>query len=223
MHDATRDEAAPGISRRAFLCDSGRAAGAAALHAGLLPSAAVLPHDEAPGEARRVGPGAVRLHLRVNDVDRIVEAEPRTTLADVLRRRLGLTGTKVGCDRGACAACTVLLDGAPVLSCMTLALDADGRAVQTVEGVARYHALHPLQDAFVAFDATQCGFCTPGLLMSCSALLARTAAPTHDAIADAIAGHLCRCGTYPHVFDAVTSLASAASSDAPRRAEAPRP
>ena len=133
--------------------------------------------------------------------------EPRTTLADALRLHLGLTGTKIGCDRGACSACTVWLDGVPVNSCMTFALDAVGRNVTTIEGLAQGDRLHPVQDAFIAHDAMQCGFCTPGMVMSCAALLARNANPTRDDVRAATSGNLCRCGTYPNVFDATLAAA----------------
>jgi len=145
--------------------------------------------------------------LDVNGSPRAVVAEPRMTLADVLRGPLGLTGTKVGCDRGACSACTVWIDGAPVVSCMMLAIDVGGRKVTTIEGLARGDDLHPVQSAFMAHDAVQCGFCTPGLVMSCAALLARNPDPSLDDVTDAISGHLCRCGTYPHVFAATLAAA----------------
>jgi aerobic-type carbon monoxide dehydrogenase small subunit (CoxS/CutS family) len=118
------------------------------------------------------------------------------------RVELGMTGTKVVCDRGACSACTVWLDGNPVNSCMTFAFDAAGRAVTTVEGLARGGELHPVQRAFVEHDAAQCGFCTPGMIMSCAALLARNPSPSIDDVRAAVSGNLCRCGTYPRVFEA---------------------
>ena len=134
---------------------------------------------------------------------------PETTLAELLRGKLGLTGTKIACDRGACGACTVWLDGAPVCSCMVLAIEVGGRSVTTIEGLADGETLHPVQAAFIAHDAVQCGFCTPGLVMSCAALLARTKQPSADEVKAAIAGHYCRCGTYPHVIAATLAAAKA--------------
>ncbi|HML13534.1 MAG TPA: (2Fe-2S)-binding protein [Xanthobacteraceae bacterium] len=155
------------------------------------------------------GPGPVSIHLNVNGATRTIEAEPRTTLAEALRGPLGLTGTKIACNRGACSACTVWLDGAPVCSCMILALDVGARSVTTIEGLARGEALHPVQAAFIAHDAVQCGFCTPGLVMSCAALVAHTPEPSADDVRAAIGGHYCRCGTYPHVVAATLAAAKA--------------
>jgi aerobic-type carbon monoxide dehydrogenase small subunit (CoxS/CutS family) len=156
------------------------------------------------------GPARVGITLHVNHVRRHVEVAPSATLAQVLRDQLGLTGTKIGCDRGACSACTALLDGVPVSACMTFALDVGSREVTTVEGLARGHALHPVQEAVVARDATQCGFCTPGIVMSCAALLARNPHPSLEDVKAATSGNLCRCGTYPQVFEAVLSASGAA-------------
>ena len=155
------------------------------------------------------GPGAISLRLSINGRDVIVRADPAATLAEVLRQGLGLTGTKIGCDRGACSACTVWLDGEVAASCMTLALDARGRAVTTIEGLARGDALHPVQRAFVEHDAMQCGFCTPGMVMSCAALVARNPHCTLDDVKAAVSGHLCRCGAYPNIFAATVVAAGA--------------
>ena len=135
--------------------------------------------------------------------------EPRTTLAEALRDSWGLTGTKVGCDRGACGACTVLLDGLAVNSCLTLVHDADGRKVTTVEGLGSPKAMSPIQKAFVEADALQCGFCTPGLVVSCAALLSKNPRPTPYDVKEAVAGNLCRCGTYTGVFAACEAAAQA--------------
>jgi carbon-monoxide dehydrogenase small subunit/xanthine dehydrogenase YagT iron-sulfur-binding subunit len=156
-----------------------------------------------------VGPDAVAITLRVNGATLGVAVEPRTTLAEALRGSLGLTGTKVACDRGECSACTVLLDGVPVASCSLLALDVGDRAVTTIEGLAAAGALHPVQAAFIEHDALQCGFCTPGLVMSCAALLERNPHPTEADVKAAISGHVCRCGSYPHVIDAVLAAVGA--------------
>jgi xanthine dehydrogenase YagT iron-sulfur-binding subunit len=128
--------------------------------------------------------------------------EPRVTLAEALRESWGLTGTKIGCDRGACGACTVLLEGLAVNSCLTLVHDADGRTVTTIEGLGTPEALSPLQRAFVEADAMQCGFCTPGMVVSAQALLAKNPGPSPAEVRDAVAGNLCRCGTYAGVFGA---------------------
>jgi carbon-monoxide dehydrogenase small subunit len=153
---------------------------------------------------------AVRLQairLLVNGDEVCVAVPPERTLVELLRQDLGLTGTKQGCDEGDCGACTVLLDGEPVLSCLTLALEADGARVETVEGLARGARLHPLQEAFVRHGAAQCGFCTPGMLASARALLARDPAPSRDAIREALSGNLCRCTGYVKILDAVEDAA----------------
>jgi len=158
-----------------------------------------------------LGPAAVRVLLSVNGRDVEVYVDPATTLIEVLRDRLGLTGTKIGCDRGACSACTVWLDGEVASSCMTFALDARHRAITTIEGLGGDDGLHPVQQAFVDHDAMQCGFCTPGMVMSCAALVDRNASCTLDDVKAAISGHLCRCGTYPNVFKATLAAAAARS------------
>jgi carbon-monoxide dehydrogenase small subunit len=130
------------------------------------------------------------------------------TLADFLRRDLAMTGTKVGCDTGDCGACTVLLDGKPVASCIVLAVEANGRTVQTVEGLAAGADLHPLQNAFVERGAIQCGYCTPGMLMVAKALLDENPSPTDREVRDALAGNLCRCTGYVRIVDAVLHAAA---------------
>ncbi len=195
------------ISRRSFLRGTGAAAaGAAALETALASVAEAAADVAGP---RVVGPDAAPITLRVNGATRTVAVEPRATLAEVLRGPLDLTGTKIGCDRGACSACTVLLEGAPVASCSILAIDVGDRAITTIEGLARDGVLHPVQAAFIAHDALQCGFCTPGLVLSCAALLERIPNPTEAEIKAAISGHLCRCGVYPHVVEAVLAAAQA--------------
>lgn len=185
-------------TRREFLAYSTTAVAATALP---------LEADAAPGPAPRIsGPGQVELVLRVNGKRRRVEVEPGASLAEALREQLGHTGTKVGCDRGSCSACTVLLEGVPVSACMTLALDVGDREVTTIEGLATAAGLNPVQQAFVAHDAMQCGFCTPGMVMSCVALLARNPSPTLDDVKAATSGNLCRCGSYPKVFEAVLAV-----------------
>ena len=156
-----------------------------------------------------VGPDAIAITLRINGTPRALRAEPQTTLAEALRGPLGMTGTKISCNRGACSACTVWLDGVPVLACMTLAADVGSRGVTTIEGLADGETLHPVQQAFIDHDALQCGFCTPGLIMSAAALLKRNPDPSAADVRAAISGHLCRCGTYPHVVDATLAAAAA--------------
>jgi carbon-monoxide dehydrogenase small subunit/xanthine dehydrogenase YagT iron-sulfur-binding subunit len=166
------------------------------------------------------GPDAGWLQLNINGRDVDVHVDPATTLVEVLRDHVGLTGTKIGCDRGACSACTVWLDGEVASSCMTFAFDARGRRIMTIEGLARDGALHPVQQAFVDHDAMQCGFCTPGMVMSCAALVERNPSCTLDDVKAAISGHLCRCGTYPNVFTATLEAAaerSRTSADGERR------
>ncbi len=159
-------------------------------------------------EAERVGPGPAPLELTVNGTAHRLSVEPRVTLVDALRERIGLTGTKVVCGRGACGACTVLLDGKTVCSCLVLAHEAAGKSITTIEGLAAADGrLTPLQEAFIAADALQCGFCTSGMILSCKALLEADPKPTRQAIREAVAGNLCRCGTYNHVFDAVERAA----------------
>lgn len=155
----------------------------------------------------RVGPEKARVAFEVNGRRMVVTVEPRTTLLDALRDHLDLTGTKRVCDRGACGACTVHLDGKPVNSCTMLAVDAVGARITTVEGLAREGRLHPVQAAFVSHDATQCGFCTSGMVMSCAHLVDQVKSPTEEQIRQAVSGNLCRCGTYSQVFRACREAA----------------
>ena len=147
------------------------------------------------------------LRLRVNGEEVEVSFAPYKTLLEVLREELGLTGTKHGCELGECGACAVLVDDEPVLSCLTLALDCEGRAVETVEGLARGAELHPLQAAFADLGGAQCGYCTPGLLMTAKALLAREPDPSRERIKEAIAGVLCRCTGYQQIVDSIEEAA----------------
>jgi len=140
--------------------------------------------------------------------DRPHDVVPSHTLAYTLRETLNLTGTKIGCDRGACAACTVLMDGRPVASCMVLTVECDGKSITTIEGLAdpKTGTLHPIQKAFVDHTAFQCGFCTPGILMTTKALLEKIPSPSREDIQDALSGHYCRCISHYHVVGAVLSL-----------------
>lgn len=194
-------DSSPGFSRRSFLKGTGVAAtGATVLSTGLLGYAAETP-------SRTIGPGATAVALNVNGAVKRISIEPRTTLAEALRDELHLTGTKVVCDRGSCSACTVLLDGTPVNSCMTFALDAVDRKITTIEGLGNPDHLHPMQAAFVEHDGMQCGYCTPGMVMSCAALLERNPSPAAADVQQAISGNLCRCGTYPKVVEAALAAA----------------
>jgi xanthine dehydrogenase YagT iron-sulfur-binding subunit len=152
--------------------------------------------------------GVTAISLHVNGSVRRLQLDSRTTLLDALRDQLELTGTKKGCDQGACGACTVLLDGKRVLACLTLAAQCDGRAVTTIEGIAPDGGLHPLQDAFVRHDALQCGYCTPGQIMSALALLEEGGAGSDDEVRELMSGNICRCGAYPNIVDAIRDVAS---------------
>jgi xanthine dehydrogenase YagT iron-sulfur-binding subunit len=161
-------------------------------------------------EAAATPPPASRCRVALTVNGRAVDADvpPCTTLAGLLRERLGLTGTKVACDEAACGACTVLLDGSAVFACHTLALQARGGSVVTIEGLADGPAPHALQQAFVDHDALQCGFCTPGMLMALKAALDDGVAADRAAIAQAISGNLCRCGAYEQILDAAVEVAA---------------
>jgi xanthine dehydrogenase YagT iron-sulfur-binding subunit len=143
----------------------------------------------------------------VDDKTVKVLIEPRRTLLSVLREELGLTGSKRGCGQGQCGACTVIVDGETAYACLTLAIDCEGRQVRTIDGLATGERLHPVQEAFVAHDAYQCGFCTPGQVMSAVALLEHNPHPSEDEIRQEMAGNLCRCGAYPNIVKAIVAAA----------------
>jgi xanthine dehydrogenase YagT iron-sulfur-binding subunit len=149
----------------------------------------------------------VTVVLHVNGITRRLQVDCRVTLLDALRDHLDLPGTKKGCDQGACGACTLLLDGKRVLSCLMLAAQCDGRNVTTIEGLASHDALHPLQEAFIRHDAFQCGFCTPGQIMSAVALLEEGRAGSDEEIREFMSGNLCRCGAYPNIVAAIREVA----------------
>lgn len=147
------------------------------------------------------------IELKVNGEIYTVEIEPRRTLLEVLREELGLTGTKEGCGKGDCGHCTVLIDGDPIFSCLTLAVEVQGKEIVTIEGLAEGEKLHPIQQAFVNFGAIQCGFCTPGMLLSAKSLLDKNLNPTEAEIKDAISGNLCRCTGYVKIIEAIQEAA----------------
>ncbi len=159
------------------------------------------------GKARSAPPRSRAIALRVNGEWHEMAVRPRVSLVEVIRERVGLTGTKHGCESGTCGACTVIVDGRPVLACITLAVECDGKDVRTVEGLADGDRLSAVQEAFLDQGAVQCGYCTPGMVMSVTALLERNPAPSHDEIRKALEGNLCRCTGYNTIFDAVRRLA----------------
>jgi aerobic-type carbon monoxide dehydrogenase small subunit (CoxS/CutS family) len=173
----------------------------------------------APLAAQETPPSGPRtpVKLTVNGVEHRAEVEDHWTLAEMLRDHLRLTGTKIGCDRGECGACTVLLDGKPVYSCSQLAVWADGRSITTVEGLAHDGHLHPLQEAFIEHDGPQCGFCTSGQLMSATALLDRNPHPTADEVRGAMTGNICRCSNYNRYVEAVLAAAATPATTARRQ------
>jgi xanthine dehydrogenase YagT iron-sulfur-binding subunit len=210
MADKTDAKNPARLSRRAFIKGAGAAAAVAGLAGGRVGAhAAEAESSTRPDDVgERIGPGPETFDLRVNGITRKVTVEPRVTLLEALRDTLGLYGTKLVCDRGACGACTVHLDGRPVTSCMMLAVDARGREITTVEGLGSADRMHPVQAAFVEADALQCGFCTPGMIMSITAALQQNPGATLDEIKSAVSGNICRCGTYPHVFKAALAAAN---------------
>jgi xanthine dehydrogenase YagT iron-sulfur-binding subunit len=160
-----------------------------------------------------------RITLRINGEQRDLEIDAWVTLLDLLRERLGLIGVKKGCDHGQCGACTVLVDGKRINSCLTLAVMQDGRDIVTVEGLATGDTLHPLQQAFIAHDAFQCGYCTPGQLCSAVGLINEGHAGSRDEVRELMSGNICRCGAYPQIADAVTEvlLGKGVSADTDRK------
>lgn len=187
-----------GITRRGFLQIMGAGAVASGAQGAL--SAEPAPETTEPMELTRI-------RLLVNGRRHRLTVEPRWSLLFVLRERLGLTGTKAGCERGECGACTVLLDGQPRYSCMTLAVEAEGKEITTIEGLMRGEDLGPVQQAFLERDAFQCGYCTPGQIMAVEGLLRSTPDPSFEEIRRGVSGNLCRCGTYDHIFKAARRAA----------------
>jgi xanthine dehydrogenase YagT iron-sulfur-binding subunit len=157
------------------------------------------------------GPTSAHVTIRVNGTKRLLDLEPRTSLLDALREHLELTGSKKGCDQGTCGACTVWVDGRRVLACLTLAVACEGHEVTTIEGVSVHGEPHPMQRAFVEHDAFQCGYCTPGQIMSGIALIEEGNASTDEAIAEFMSGNICRCAAYPNIRAAIREVRDAAA------------
>jgi xanthine dehydrogenase YagT iron-sulfur-binding subunit len=172
-----------------------------------------LPTRDGAGPAVTGGPASSTIPLTVNGEARLIEVEPRVSLLDALREHLGLTGSKKGCDQGTCGACTVWVDGRRVLACLTLAATCEGREVTTIEGLAAGGELHPMQRAFIEHDAFQCGYCTPGQIMSAVKLLEEGNASTDEDIAEFMSGNVCRCAAYPNIRAAIKQVRDEASKD----------
>ncbi|MGB9458643.1 MAG: (2Fe-2S)-binding protein [Bryobacteraceae bacterium] len=194
-------QAKSGYSRRGFIRGVGISSGA--LGAGLLENAA----EAAPSPGNSVGPGPVPITLNINGKPVHLTVEPRVTLLDAMRNRLDLTGAKRVCDRGVCGACTVLMNGKSVYACNVLAIDAQGKAIETIEGIAEPGKLHPVSAAFWNHDAQQCGYCTAGFVMAVKGFLAEHANPNLEEVEHELGGNLCRCGTYMGVRPAVLEAA----------------
>jgi len=194
-----------GMTRRSFIKGVGVGAAAAAAASGTLSALTDAEAKEAKAEEMQ------KLTLRVNGRSHRLLVEPRWSLLFVLREKMGLTGTKVGCERGECGACTVLINGVPQYACMTLALEAEGHEITTVEGLMKGEELGPVQQAFLENDAFQCGYCTPGQIMAAEGLLRANVPLTVAEIQKGMSGNLCRCGAYTHIFRAVEAAAKARS------------
>jgi xanthine dehydrogenase YagT iron-sulfur-binding subunit len=193
-------EKGSGLSRRSFLKASG-----ISLSVPLVMGHRVI--KVAGADVKVFGPSKVPVQLTINGKSSTVNVEPRMTLLDALRNDLDITGAKRVCDRGTCGACTMIVDGKPVYSCSVLAIDAQGKQITTVEGLAQGDKLHPVQQAFIDNDAQQCGYCTPGFVVACKAFLDKNPNPTAEQIQEGLGGNLCRCGTYVGVRAAVAQAA----------------
>ncbi|HKS35578.1 MAG TPA: (2Fe-2S)-binding protein [Verrucomicrobiae bacterium] len=191
MSDENDPVKSAGVSRRGFLKGIGLSTAATGLISAATPIA-----QAATGDGNVRGPGEIPVTLKINGQNRDLNVEPRVTLLDALRNRLDLTGCKKVCDRGTCGACTVLVDGNPVYSCSMLALEAEGRDVTTVEGIGTPEKMNAVQKAFVEHDAQQCGFCTPGFVVACTAFVRHHPNASLDDVRAGLGGNLCRCGTY---------------------------
>lgn len=206
------DETDPGVSRRRFLQTTTTVAATTALAGAPQVRAQEKPPEPGFPEARRFLATGQTVTLDINGKPTQVALTPNTTLLEALREKLGLTGAKEVCDRGACGACTVLVDGKAVNSCLMLALDAIGTRITTVEGLASETQLHPVQQAFVDHDACQCGFCIPGFVVRSKAMLDEKPNPNREEIREGLCGNVCRCAAYVKIFDAVEAAAKIASA-----------
>lgn len=202
-HDPTADANESGVSRRKFLQGTG-----VALTIPLVAGGEKVV-KAAGAEVKIFGPEKVNITLNINGSPKQVSVEPRATLLDTLRNDLDTTGAKRVCDRATCGACTMIIDGKPVYGCTTLAIEAQGRKIETVESLAAGDKLHPVQQAFWDNDAQQCGFCTPGFVMACKALLDKHPSPTEEQIEMGVGGNLCRCGTYNGIKGAIAQASAA--------------
>jgi xanthine dehydrogenase YagT iron-sulfur-binding subunit len=198
-----RREPREGLSRRQFLKGSGAAAAMSALNPAPTPSAA---EERQAADAVVLGPGPVKIELRVNGTKMTTSVEPRVTLLDALRNYLDVTGCKRVCDRGSCGACTVMVDGKTVYACTMLALEARGKEIRTAESLYKDGQLDEIPAAFVAADAQQCGFCTPGFVVSMRAVFDKYPHPTPQQVEEGLAGNICRCGTYEQMRHAIAAL-----------------
>jgi xanthine dehydrogenase YagT iron-sulfur-binding subunit len=201
-------ETTSGFTRREFLRGVGASSVAAS---GLLVAGLPEEAEAAPDYSKPVGPGELKITLSINGEDKTLSVEPRTTLLDALRNRLDLTGAKKVCDRATCGACTVIKDGRAIYSCTALAIDVQGSKITTVEGLGTPEKLSPVQAAFVHNDGQQCGFCTPGFVVACTAMLNTNANPTADQVRLGLGGNLCRCGTYAGIKEAIVEAGKQAS------------
>ncbi|HVA72026.1 MAG TPA: 2Fe-2S iron-sulfur cluster-binding protein [Candidatus Limnocylindrales bacterium] len=200
------DKKLPDLSRRSFIKGAGIASVAASAGALLADRALeAAPRPQIGGGV--VGPGEAPVTLKINGQVRKLNLEPRVTLLDALRNHLDLTGAKKVCDRGTCGACTVHLDGRAVYSCTTLAIDAQGHDITTIEGIEPAEGLHPMSQAFWDYDAQQCGFCTPGFVMACTAYVEHEPNVTYEGLQKSLGGNICRCGTYRGIREAVLQAA----------------
>lgn len=190
------------VSRRGFLRGA-----SAVLSSGIVAGAEALEGSQAPAGTKLLGPGKVPITLRINGAPKSLNLEPRITLLEALRDELELTGAKKVCDRAACGACTVIINGKAAYACAILAIDAQGKDILTVEGMAQQGQLHPVQQAFVDNDAQQCGYCTPGFVVACKAFLDKHPNPTLDQVRKGLGGNFCRCGTYAGITRAVLQAA----------------
>jgi xanthine dehydrogenase YagT iron-sulfur-binding subunit len=206
MSEHQHNKNGPGLSRRQFLKGSSLSAAATALTGAPVQALAGEQGQAPKEEVAGFGPAAVKCELTVNGAKTTTSIEPRVTLLDALRNYVDVTGPKRVCDRGTCGSCTVLLDGKPVYSCSMLALEAQGKKIETPEGLGDGGKLHPVPAAFVQHDAQQCGFCTPGFVMSMKAAFDHNPKATPEEVEAALAGNICRCGTYQQMRDAIRAL-----------------